>query len=364
MLAQLIALAAAAAPVPSAELAGVWEGNVGNLPVRACFVRRDTEWFGDYYYLSRLQLIPLEAEGNGGGFRETADAGTDLPRWTIGSVGAAEMTARWSNGTRTLPIHLRRLARMTGDDSPCASALFHRPRLEGLRTLRSRAAIDGVAYTKLTLDLRGRFDSRFESFALDGSDAAAQRINAALAQGLAGDPPSWFECIGDSLGYSPREGAFEESLAPTMISRRWLAVAHHWDGDCGGAHPDSSNTYRVFDLADGREIDLHDWLNGEAVHRERPEGGSEELKSLRPAFRDAILAGWRPEDAECDEPVRSEEFWTIGLTRSGLVFSPELPHVVQSCSADIVVPLARLRPWLSPEGAANLRALEAEAARR
>ena len=81
---------------------------------------------------------------------------------------------------------------ISGDESPCASPLFHRPRLEGLRTLSSRAAMDGVAYTKLTLDLRGRFDSHFESFALDGTSAAAQRINAALGQGLAGDPPSWF----------------------------------------------------------------------------------------------------------------------------------------------------------------------------
>jgi len=359
MLAPLLALAAATAPVNSADLAGIWEGTVGTLPVRACFVRRDTEWFGDYYYLSRLQLIPLTANEAGGGFHEGAGNDPSSPGWTIERVDGTQLNARWSNRGRILPVRLRRLAGMTGDDSPCASPLFHRPRLEGLRTLRSRATVNGVGYTKLTLDLRGRFDSHFESFAIDGASAATQRINAALGEGLAGDPPRWFECIGDSLGFSPREGAFEESLAPTMITRRWLAVAHHWDGDCGGAHPDSSNRFRTFDLADGREIDLHDWLNAEAVQRERPEGSAEELKTLRPAFRDAILAGWRPEDAECDEPVRSEEYWTIGLTRGGLVFSPELAHVVQSCSADIVVPFARLRPWLNAEGAANLRALEA-----
>ena len=42
MLGLLIALAAAAAsPARPAELAGVWEGTIGTLPVRACFVRRD-----------------------------------------------------------------------------------------------------------------------------------------------------------------------------------------------------------------------------------------------------------------------------------------------------------------------------------
>jgi hypothetical protein len=365
LLAQLLALAAAAAPAPSpAELAGVWEGNVGTLPIRACFVRRDAEKFGAYYYLSRLRLIPLEADEAGTGFHEGVSDEPSPPRWTIDRVDGAELTGRWTARGRALPVRLHRLARMTGDDSPCASMVFHRPRLEGVRTVPSRATLDGTAYTKLTLDLRGRFESSFETFALDGGGAAAQRINAALGAGLAGDPPAWFECIGDSLGFAPLEGSFEESLAPTMFTRRWLVVAHHWDGDCGGAHPDSTNSYRIFDLADGREIDIFDWLNARAVHRERPEGSGEELKSLVPAFRDVVLARWRPDTPECDEPVRSEEFWTIGLRRDAFVFSPDLAHVVQACAEDFVVPFDRLRAYLSAEGAANVAALAAEQARR
>jgi hypothetical protein len=272
MLAPLLALAAIAAPAPSADLAGIWEGNVGNLPVRACFVRRDEDRFGAYYYLSRLQLIPLQAEESGSGFREGAGDDRNQPRWTIERVDAAELVARWSNSGRTLPVLLHRLAGQAGEDSPCASFLFQRPRLAGVRTSSSRATVDGVGYTKLTLDPRGRFDVHFETFALDGTDEATRRINAAVGEGLAGDPPSWFECITDSLGEGPLEGGFEESLTPRMITRRWLGVVHHWEGFCGGAHPDSSNTYRTFDLGNGREIDLHDWLNGNAVHREQLEG--------------------------------------------------------------------------------------------
>ena len=63
MVTPLLALAAAAASNPS-ELPGVWEGTVGNLPVRACFGARIGD-SGAYYYLSRLRPIPLdEEEGN------------------------------------------------------------------------------------------------------------------------------------------------------------------------------------------------------------------------------------------------------------------------------------------------------------
>ncbi|MBV9884662.1 MAG: hypothetical protein JO276_16760 [Sphingomonadaceae bacterium] len=363
MLAPLALLTAAAAtPAAPVDLPGIWEGTVGTLPVRACFVHREWGTFGAYYYLSRRRLIPLEAPEHGGGFDERGEADGPAPHWTIESAGPSQLIARWAARGRTLPVRLTRLARLTGEESPCSAIAFHRPRLEGLRLVRSRAAKDGVAYTRIVLDTAGRFEEvSFETFALDGASAAAGRINAALGTALTGDPPSWFECITDSLADSPNEGGFDESLTPTMISRRWLAVTHHWDGSCGGAHPDSTNAYRLFDRTDGREIDLHDWLNAGAVHRERPDGG-EEIKTLLPAFREAILAGWHSEGADCDEPVRNEDFWTIGLTRTGLVFSPVLPHVVQACGEDFTMPFERLRPFLTPEGAAQVRALQAEPA--
>jgi hypothetical protein len=363
MLAPLALLAAATAtPSGPADLPGIWEGTIGTLPVRACFVQREWGTFGAYYYLSRRRLIPLEAPEHGGGFDEGGSADGSPPHWTIESAGPSQLIARWTARGRTLPVRLARLARMTGEDSPCSAIAFHRPRLEGVHPVRTRAAKDGVAYTRIVLDTAGRFEEvSFETFALDGPGEAAARINAALGTALAGDPPSWLECVTDALADSPNEGGFDESLTPTMISRRWLAVSHHWDGSCGGAHPDSSNSYRLFDRTDGREVDLHDWLNASAVHRERPDGG-EEVKTLLPALRTAILARWRPEAPECDEPVRGEEYWTIGLTRTGMVFSPLLAHVVQACEEDFTIPFDRLRSFLTPEGAANIRALQAEPA--
>ena len=197
-------------------------------------------------------------------------------------------------------------------------------------------------------------------FALDGAGEAVRRIDAELGRALAGDPPSWFECVTDSLGQSPHEGGFAESLAPAMISRRWLSVAHHWDGFCGGAHPDSSNVYRLFDLAGGREVDLFDWLNANAVRREGPRGSDQEIKTLQPAFREVILADWHPDETDCEDVVRTADFWNIGLTRTSFVFEPSLPHVAQACGETFTLSFDRLRPFLTEEAAANLSALQAE----
>ena len=364
MLAPLLALAVAAAPAP-ADLSGVWEGTVGTLPVRACFVHREFADFGAYFYLSQRRVIGLEAEeGEGSAFRETGDSGAGGPRWRIEGADGDRLTAQWTNGHRALPVRLSRVSRVVGEETSCSSMDFHRPRLDGVRTVTTRASLDGTSYRRLTLDAGGRFESSFETFALDGDGEAVRRINAALAEPLSGDPPHWFECIQGSLAFMPHEGSSDESLRPVLIAGRWLSVAHHWDGFCGGAHPDSSNSYRTFDLTSGNEVDLHSWFNDAAVERQHLAEVNEDIVTVRPALRDFVLSGWTPEDPECRDVIRDQEYWSIGLTPRGMAFLPDLPHVVQACGEEFLVPFARLGPFLTTEGAANLRDLAVELAAR
>jgi hypothetical protein len=359
----LVPSAAMAQPPPmAAGLPGIWEGTIGTLPVRACFVQRDWGGFGAYYYSSRLQLIPLEAgEGRAGGFSEGAGDGA-AARWGNVQVRGGHLTASWTSGRRTLPVRLHRLPGGGGENGACASLAFHRPRLAGVRTVSARATADGTAYTKLTLDTAGHFGISVETFALDGTSAAVRRINAKLGEDLAGDPPGWFACVTDSLDNSGREGESGETLAPAMISRRWLSVTAQSDWDCGGAHPDGSNGYRLFDRTSGAEVQLLDWFLPRAVKREHFEGTSEDSRTLEPAFRAFLLTSWRPgaDNAECESVVREAEYWNAGLTRTGFVFSPELPHVVTACTEEFRVDFDRIRPWLKPEAVAAVSALRAE----
>lgn len=347
---------AATAPVP-ASYEGVWQGTLGDQPVRACFTNREWGPFGAYYYLSHLKLIALETPEKGSAaYREGSDADAKGPEWIVDTVAGAELLGRWVGGGRTLPIRLKRLAAPAGDETPCASGLFHAPRLSGLGTSSRRATKDGVGYTIRSLDTRGRFEATVETFQLDGAGAAVARINSALRKPLSDEASEWLECVRGALDSRPAEGGYDDRHEPSMISSRWLAVTHHWDVYCGGAYPDAGYDYRTFDRATGAEVDLHDWLTAAAVKRERFEG-EPDIKTLRPAFVRVILKGWKPDQADCAEAVTSQEYWTIGLTRTGLLFTPLLAHVVQACGEDFAIPFARLRPFLTPEGAKNVRAL-------
>lgn len=363
----LLALAAAALqpPATAGPPAGIWEGTIGNLPVRACFMGREEGAFGAYYYRSRLQLIALTpVETMHGAFNEAAGGsdgtgpGADPARWQIERATGTMLTARWTSGRRTLPVRLRRVAGAL-DEGPCASLAFHRPRLAGVRTISTRSTTDGVGWTKLRLDHRGRFGVSVESFALDGNGAAVRRLNAIFARPLSNDPPEWLDCIRGTLANNAYEGEYQSSMEPVMISRHWLSVADGNGGFCGGAHPFDNSIYRTFDLTRGAEIDLHDWLNADAVKRERVQGSNGVLKSLQPAFRTFILTGWRGEN-DCDEIVRSSEFWTIGLTREGFVFTPSVPYVARVCYETFTIGFDRLAPYFTPDARAYVAALRAE----
>lgn len=358
--------AALAQPAPAPDLRGIWEGTVGTLPIHACFVSGETGAFGAYYYNSRLRLIGLEAvEGTAGAFREAASGDENertrpAARWRIERAAGGQLTARWTQGGRTLPVRLHRVAR-PGDDeeSPCSDLAFHRPRLAAVTTVSTRERIDGVAYTKRRLEHGGRFGVSVATFRLDGDSAAVRRVNARLDAPLDNNPPEWLDCIRGTLMSGPYEGDYQASMAPAMLSRRWLSVKDSNGGSCGGAHPFEGSRYLTFDMTTGEEVNLHDWFTPAAVKVERIEGSNDVLRSLEPAFRTFLLARWHGE-GECDEIVRSNDYWTIGLTRAGFVFSPDLPHVAQACVEEFTADFDRIRPWLKPEGVAAVAALRAE----
>jgi hypothetical protein len=348
------------------SLAGVWDGTIGAQPVRVCFNEKDWGTVGAYYYRSHLQAISLqEPDDNSGGFVEEAvDAKGNLARWTFDKIDANAIAGRWTQGARKLPLRLSRVPglRLKDDETPCGSMLFQGPRLDGVRVVSKPATKDGLAYTRLILDHRGHFgdDVDIGTFALGGDGPAVRRINASVRKPLAGNPPDWVDC--ERMAWNNGSGGASnfESYELRMVTKRWLGVIHHWDGFCGGAHPDSFNSPILYDRQTGAEVDIYVWLNAKAVKRQKV--GDSVLNSLVPAFRNFLLKAWKPDDADCADAVRSEKYWNAELTRSGFVFSPQLPHVVQACEEDFPVSFARLQPWLSDEGKKQVMALQAEVA--
>jgi hypothetical protein len=364
-LAALLAAIAAAAPAAAADRDGVWQGMIGTLPVRACFMSRDWGDFGAYYYLSQRKLIALEPEeGNSSAFREGDARQAANPLWSLRTVAGDALEGQWSQGKRTLPVRLMRVAAAIGEEGPCGSLAFHGPRLEGVRTVRSRASMDGVAYTRLVLSHGGRYEASVETFALGGAKEADRRIDAALRESFDGSPAAWFDCVRGALAFSPHEGSIDETQAPAFVTARWLSVKRQSDSFCGGNHPNSFIVYRTFDRRTGAELDPLDWFDPRAVKRTSyPETGDKEpIPTLLPALRKAVMGAWK-EEGECKGVVSEQEFWNLGLGRTGFVFTPSLPRVVMACGETFTIPYARLARFLTPAGAREVKALQAELAR-
>ena len=358
----LLATPASSAPTDYSHLLGVWDGTIGNLPVRACFEdqRSTGEPWGVYYYRSRLITIPLMKDGKSENlFSEGWATDKAAPRWNLMRRTATAIEGSWTQESKSLPLRLARVPTRE-KDAPCASLEFQQPRLAGVRVARSPGDKDSVAYTKLGLDHRGHFGDSVsvETFELAGTGAAISRINDVLKKPL--DRNSWLECIRNAY---PWGGDHHESFEPRMISRRWLVVNHHWDGFCGGAHPDSSNAPRTFDHISGAEIDVRDWFNDRAIKRTTYEGGSDVSKTIQPAFRKVVIGRWKGE-GECADVIETTEWWNVELGRDGFVFTPSLPHVVQACEESFKVPFAKVAPYLTVEGKKQVTAVQAEFANR
>lgn len=355
-LALALALTVPAADPPPPAWQGVWAGTIGTLPVRACLARRgDAYAVGSYYYLSKLRPIRLEQQGGSKLWLEgwSSSTGPAQPRWTFDAVGAQLLTGTWADGPRALPF---RLTRVTGanTDEPCGSAAFMAPRLRPIRATTARASRDGIAYSRITYHPGPAFEEvSLQSFAMPGSNPATQRINAALRRHIAveGAAADWRACVAGQLNSMGEDGVYAASITPRMITARWLAAAMDEGGDCGGPHPNSSTTSLLFDRTTGAETALEDWLNATGIQRHRD--GDRGYHTIRPALRSVVLRHAGAIEADCRGPVEEEEFWDIGLARTGLSFTPMLAHVVQACAESTVVPWTALTPFLNDAGRAG-----------
>lgn len=346
-----------AADPPPPTWHGVWQGTVGSAPVRLCLDGNPNWSHGSYYYLSRLTPIPLNRDKDR--WLEGNDDGKPRPSLQFDKIEGSRIEGRWVGGAKTLPVTLVRVAiRASKDDmGPCGSTEYIQPRLGPSRVVATPGKLGATAYRKLALVVPASFKNvSVESFALPGSSPAIARINRALAAPLSAKSASegWQWCMQNELSSLGDDGYYSEALTPTLLDRRYLSVTHHNDGSCGGAHPYSDNVSRTFDLSTGAEVDLNDWLTPRAIKRERYDGTSGEAKTVTPAFRKFILAGWKAEQAECRDGIEQADFWDIALTRTGFGFTPSLAHVEQACTETIAVPFTRLQPWLSATGKAGM----------
>ena len=180
---------------------------------------------------------------------------------------------------------------------------------------------------------------------------AIRRVNAILRKVLPAPVgnPDYLNCVASSLGAQGANGDYSVSLSPAMITSRWLAVSGGAGGYCGGAHPYFDEFRRTFDLISGKEVELSSWFGGAGLSADKDEAGK-----ITEALRAQILKHAPKPETDCEGVLASSDYWTIGLTRRGMIFIPGLPHAALGCSEEISVPYAELSRFLNATGKAGV----------
>lgn len=350
------------APPPAWE--GTWAGTIGTLPVHLCLNNTPYMNRGAYYYDAHKALIRLELDDEKQDWVEGELDNKAGPRLKIAGERDA-LSGTWTDGKRSLPVQLRRIGGPSQEfEGPCSSMEFQRPRVSAVRLTSKAGSMDGAKFTTWSFRPGKPFDDiEISTFTLDRTDSGVTKVNGLLRETLPRPDGTgvWLDCMASNANAHGTDGSYSESIEPTLITQRWLAVAHSGESYCGGAHPENYNRPRTFDLLAGAEVDPLDWFKPSAVKVETFETSDEPAKTLTKPFRASILQGWKPEDPECGAAIREEEFWNIGIGRAGLVFSPSLPRVIMACGEDFTIPFARLTPWLNAKGQAAVASIDAEA---
>ena len=331
---------------------GVWQGTIGTLPVRACFDQRSDNWAnGSYYYVSKLVPIALRKESGAGVWTEH-DGGAEESggSWTLSNQDGNHLSGQWRSGSKSLPVALTRVAARIKEEGFCASAEFHGPRVRPIRVTSAAASNEGIAFTKLTYDVGPAFpDTSITGFAIREQQPGDRAINAALRVDASNPDADYLACDRQQVGQNGISGSFAYEAEPALLTSEFVSATISSGGDCGGAHPDDSTYHRAFDRKTGKPVDLGTWFTARGV-KAREAGDTGPYRELTPALRNEVLRHFKFDEAECREAVSSADYWDIALGRTGLSFTPSLPHVAEACAEPATVPLKDLSGWLSPAG--------------
>lgn len=367
------------APVAAQDdggLRGVWQGTVGDQAVHVCFGGGDDR--GVYYYDTDRELVRLLNEE--GDFFEAPPWGdaTDTV-WNFRQITAEAAAGEWSDGARTLPVQLTRLAWTALDEyaGPCESAAFNEPRFEGGSITGRPGELGGAEYIIMTYVPPRQWQAQ-----QDGGTAAVtistfmitdnardtwgnnRAINRHLTANLpAGDMTDQHaQCFAQNIATHGTDGDFTQEIVPELITARWVGAIESTGVYCGGAHPSYWQIRRVFDRNTGDKVDPESWLNDAGLNRELVEAGKDTFvyTTLTQPLIDAVVAYFPDANeggVECAAIAAGTSRWQIGLQAEGLAFIPSVPHVYSPCAETVVLPWADAEPFLSVEGRAVMLSL-------
>jgi hypothetical protein len=356
---------------------GVWDGTIGDLPVRACLQHNDYGDFGAYYYHRHLSIITLGAAAPAPKAGETT-RWTEDPNnqengkgaiWSITSGASDQLSGTWAQNGKSLPLRLQRIATPTDDDTnACGTAQFSALRAIKPKIKSAPGQFERRPIREFTADVGKHLDVEISSFALPGDSPALRKVNAELLSSLPRDAAGsdYMDCTQNNLGSIGYDGDYRSNDHPVLITRTWMVDVRDVSYTCGGAHPDAYSSYRVWNLESGEVADLWSWMAPAAATTTVEHSGTKDAYSIHkigPALRKQLVKRWSRDDEDCSSVAAETDDWQVYVTRGGLTFSPQLPHVINACTEEVVIPFSQAGKLLTGPGRAALASVAADIAR-
>ena len=348
LLACLPALAQAGTPADNGQLAGVWQGKLGNTAITACFnLPSKFDNRGNYYYARHKTPIGLLQTRGETPWVEVTDGDDKTGSWQLAPAKDGQLAGTWhhpKNG-KTLPVQLRLVRPPAGEEQPCASGAYNAA-LEDFPTLiTSRAMLfkDRKDRTFRSLRLADQVTVELLTPTAPAIASVNRQLRALLPKNKA-NLAEYFEQRRNFLGMDGRVMEDEVHAEPTFWSARHVTVSfYRWAAGMG--RNGISNQFRTWDLQTGKEVDVWQWFGGKS------DAGSHDMSTL-PAklktmlFKDAAI------DQECKGDYQGHGYYHLSLTDTGVRFWEEAYG--SGCEQDFKVPYAKVAPFLTPQGRAAL----------
>lgn len=325
--------------------AGVWRGTIGKAPVSVCF---EPDGRGRYYYFAREAELALEPIGDlPDVWQETPPDSEKITGYLYLYTHPKKLNGDWTNaeGKKRVSIELKQVSSKTSVNEACSSAEYHQTQLVSQKVHAGQTqVINGKSYRALTAN--GVSGVELQPPLSKGEEA----VNRQLRRDFEANRLDRLNCLADG-----KFNEYESNADIDLWTRTWLVIGVSGETFCNTPHPNPFYGADVYNLSTGKKTEPESWFT--------PSVWKSKYRNIaaNSPFGRAVL-NYLPRDLEqeCREGVDENEFYNLWPTPKGMLFKPSLPYILKFCSAEFVVPYAKLKPFLNADGLAAVNELMQE----
>lgn len=320
-------------------MAGIWHGTLGKKAITLCMSRNGD---GRYYYGANPVDILLQPKSGGGWQEQLFRDETITGYWEL-QVQAEYLLGNWRSPSTnlSLPIKLDRRSSNEG----CDSVSYQQKRLDKQKVrIGKTLKLAGKAYRYLSVEHVGGLEL------LPPFSEGIARVNQQLRQKFETDRLDALSCFAEGAG-----NEYESETSIDLWTRTWLVVIVSGETFCSSPHPNPFYGADLFNLTTGQKTEPESWFKPSAW-----KSSSHTISANSPLGH--VLFKYLPRglEQECLEGVQDNEYYSLWPTPKGMLFKPSLPYILKFCSAESVVPYAKLKPFLNADGLAAVNELMQE----